>query len=200
MTWLDDLLLASSSLDHEILIWDSQQLAQQQRLSGHSRGVASVSRLNDDLLVSGGFDNNLKVWDLPSGKLIRSLNNHTQSVRKLTVRPGEQRLPMVASISDDHTVRFWQPSIGRLVRFARLDATPTDCCWIRAGQTLAVACKDGQVRLVDPESAVVTNSIPVFQEWALSIALHPNGTCLAVGGRDGQLKIMELNELSAETE
>ncbi|MCR9296658.1 MAG: hypothetical protein NXI32_28460, partial [bacterium] len=26
VTWLDDLLLASSSLDHEILIWDSQQL------------------------------------------------------------------------------------------------------------------------------------------------------------------------------
>ncbi len=56
-------------------------------------------------MVSTGIDQNLRVWDLESGKLIRSLNNHTLPVPDLALRPGETGLPMAASAGEDRTVR-----------------------------------------------------------------------------------------------
>ena len=37
---------------------------------------------------------------------------------------------MVASASADRTIRIWQPTIGRLVRYVRLEAEPLSIAWL----------------------------------------------------------------------
>ena len=80
-------------------------------------------------LVSAGVDQSVRVWDLESAKLIRSLNQHTKPVHALALRPTEVGLPMVASAAGDRTIRLWQPTIGRMVRYVRLDAEPLNIAW-----------------------------------------------------------------------
>jgi WD40 repeat protein len=120
--------------------------------------------------------------------LIRSLSIHTRRVHNLALRPGNGGLPMVASVSDDRTVRLWQPTIGRMVRFARLKSRPLDAAWFADGSRVVVACTDGHVRVVDPVSVKVTHDIPALEGWAYSLAVHPTDGSILVGGQDGRVR------------
>ena len=94
---------------------------------------------------------------------------------------------MIASVSNDRTVRLWQPTIGRMVRFARLDSIPLAIVWLPTGSRFAVACEDGHIRLIDPDSLEIQHNIRAVEGWAYSIAFHPTDGSLLVAGQQGQL-------------
>jgi WD40 repeat protein len=189
VAWQDNSSLATASLDHVITVWDVETRKPMQRLKGHSRGVSALCFLAEDqLLISGGMDQNLRVWSTESAEMIRTLNNHTKEVHDLALRPVVAGLPLVASVSDDRTVRLWQPTIGRMVRFAKLNATPLAVAWLPDGSQVAVAATDGHVRLIDPDTVEITHDIPAVDGWAYSLSVHPTDGSLLVGGRNGQLK------------
>ena len=189
VAWRDALSLASASLDRDIMLWDLRTGTAVQRLKGHSRGVSSLCFLKDkETLVSTGVDQSVRVWDLTSGTLIRNMNNHTLPAHALALRPNGTGLPMVASVSDDRTVRFWQPTIGRMVKFARLAEAPLNVAWLNNGARIVAACADGAIRLVDPDSVAVTGEIPALDGWAYSLAVHPTDGSVVIGGPNAQVK------------
>ena len=189
VAWRNASALASASLDRDIILWDLRTATPAQRLKGHSRGVSSLCFLNDkETLVSTGVDQSIRVWDLKTGALIRSLNNHTLPAHDLALRPDESGLPMIASASDDRTVRFWQPTIGRMVKFARLKEAPLNVAWLNNGSRIVAACTDGAVRLVDPDSVEVTDEIHALKGWAYAMAVHPTDGSIVVGGLNAQVR------------
>jgi WD40 repeat protein len=165
------------------------------KLEGHSRGVLAVVYLPDDrMLVTASADQSLRVWEAATGRLVRSLENHTAPVRSLALRPqsaGTQ--PMVASAGADGTVRFWQPAIGRMVRFARLADEPLDLAWTPEGDRLLAACRDGRVRVIDPDTAEIVSELPGIDGWAYSLACAPDGKAAFVAGENGQLRRVVLH-------
>jgi WD40 repeat protein len=188
VTWRNDSTLATASLDHEIAMWDVTTRQRTLRLRGHSRGVTTLKFLADQkTLVTGGLDQNLRVWDIESAQMLRTLNNHTREIHQIAVRPATSGLPMIASVSDDRTVRIWQPTIGRMVRFAQLQTQPLAVDWLADGSHIAVASIDGHVRLIDPDTVEIVADFPAVAGWAYALAAHPDGTLL-VGGQDGQLQ------------
>jgi WD40 repeat protein len=193
IAWRGDLSIATASLDHEIAVWDVGTRQPTHRLRGHSRGVATLKFLPDQkMLVSGGLDQNLRVWNIASAEMVKTLNNHTREVHQLAVRPGTSGLPMIASVSDDRTVRIWQPTIGRMVRFAQLDTQPLAVDWLADGSYIAVAATDGHVHLIDPNTVEIVADLPAVDGWAYTLAVHPNDGSLLVGGQNGQLQRLVL--------
>lgn len=193
ITWVDKFRIASASLDHQILICSIASESPPIRVSGHSKGVTALCVIQaSNQLVSAGIDQNLRIWDLGSRELIRSMNNHTLPVHSLALRPGDHPLAMVASVSEDKTVRLWQPSIGRMVRFVRLTSAALDVVWLMDGSAIVVACEDGRIRLIDPDTVEVTREFLALDGWAYSLAVHPRDHSLLVGGADGQLKRIDL--------
>ena len=189
VAWRDASSLASASLDRDIILWDLRTGTAVQRLKGHSRGVLSLCFLEDkEVLVSTGVDQNVRVWNLATGALIRSLNNHTLPAHDLALRPNASGLPMVASASDDRTVRLWQPTIGRMVKFARLKAAPLDIAWLKEGSKVIAACADGGIRIIDPDVVEVTDEIPALKGWAYSLTVHPTDGSIVIGGPNAQVK------------
>jgi WD40 repeat protein len=147
-------------------------------------------------LVTGSLDQSLRVWDLATGAAQRMLNNHTGAVVALAERPSQEAgaLPVIASVGEDRTVRFWQPTIGRLVRWAKLPSAGLDAAWSPDGAVLYVSCRDGHLRRIDPDTVEVLADRPVLDVWAYSLAVHPGGRQILVGGQGGDLKAVDIAE------
>ena len=188
--WLSDTLIVTASLDHGIQIVDTTSGRVVRTLKGHSRGVTSLAVMPDDVLVSAGIDQSLRVWKTRTGELKRSLNIHTRPIHALAARPVVEGLPMITSVSEDRTVRFWQPTIGRMVRFARLESQPLCAAWLPDGSQVVVACTNGHVYFVDPDTVKVIRDVPAVEGWAYALAVHPTSGRVVVGGSDGQLSVV----------
>lgn len=188
VVWLDDVRVACGSLDHDITISDSDSGTVLHRLKGHSRGVTAIERIaTTGSLVSTGSDQSLRVWDMATGDLQRSLNQHTQTVHDLAVRPNQTGLPIIASASDDKTVRLWQPTIGRMMRFVRLRSRPLAIAWSNDGAALLASCTDGTLHVINPELVRVDAVRNVIDGWAYVLAAHPKSGEFLVGGEGGRM-------------
>ena len=69
---------------------------------------------------------------------------------------------MVASAAGDRTIRFWQPTIGRVVRYVRLESAPLDIAWLNDESHSAAACVDGHVRIIDADTVEVRMDLPAL--------------------------------------
>jgi WD40 repeat protein len=183
--------LATGSLDATWQLFDvtgsatgRARIKAVRKIEGHSRGVTAVNFLSDGQIVTASLDSTIRVWEASTGKLVRTLSNHRGEVFAMSVRPevGDQTRPMLASVSKDRTVRLWQPTIGRLVRFAQLDSVPLAVAWLPDGSRIVVACRDGSVRLVDPDSVetVWSHQTPGSRLW--TVAVQKDGKRMFAGG------------------
>ena len=99
---------------------------------------------------------------------------------------------MVASAARDRTIRFWQPTIGRMVRYIRLESEPLNLTWSSDGERILAACVDGHLRIIDPVGVTVTEDLPAIDGWAYALAVHPEGHSVAIGGANGQIRRIEI--------
>jgi hypothetical protein len=160
------------------------------RLEGHSRSVLAVRFLDEATLLSAGRDQSLRLWNLEGGRTLRTLDNHTASVAGLAVCPrsASGTVPRAASIAADRTLRLWQPTIGRLVRFARLPSEPLAVEWTADGSRVAAACADGRLRFIDPETVEIVDDVAALDGWAYTLARAPDEGAFLVAGQNGQMR------------
>ncbi|MEM8734142.1 MAG: hypothetical protein AAGG44_07965, partial [Planctomycetota bacterium] len=204
ITWDGDSNLFASSLDRTVKHLgtlpeedsskssDSYSLVELARFEGHSRAVIGTCLLRDkNALVTAGYDQSVRVWSVESGKLLRSLSQHTKPIQSIALKRNVDGLPYLATAAEDRTIRFWQPTIGRMVRYARLDSPPLSIAW--CGDELLAACTDGQLHRVDPINVTVKEKIPAIDGWAYCLDVHPTQPHVAVAGSNGQIKKISLD-------
>jgi WD40 repeat protein len=162
----------------------------------HSAAVLGTVWLwAEDRVLSSGVDQSIRLLSPQTGEVVRTFENHTAAVRDLAVRPGmHEGPPIVASAGADRTVRFWQPTIGRLVRFAKLPVAPTALCWTPDGSHALAACEDGRLRAIDPATIAVTEIVGI-RGWAYAVAAGPDGNSAVVGGEAGELRKVALDAI-----
>lgn len=189
----DSTMLATASADRMAAIVDAQTGKTKTHLEGHSRAVLSIVFLpKDRQLASAGIDGTLRIWNVETGKMERELSQHTKSVTGLAVRPKSEPT-MLASISDDRTVRFWQPTLGRMVRFARLSTEPRALAWTQDGTKILVVGKDGMLHAIDPETVEAKSAQAITKGVVYSIASAGDASIL-IGGAGGLLSRIERKE------
>lgn len=197
--------LALACADKTVRLYDLAN-GKSTEITDHSATVLAVmfaplpdAAITKELLLSAGRDQTIRVFDAATARPIRGLDNHTAAVNDLALRPAKRdELPLVASVGQDKTVRFWQPSIGRLVRFARVPSPPLAIRWLPGGDCVAVACTDGRVRVIDWQTLRIVLEKKVGEGWLTSLAVSPAGTHAVIGDERGELHAIGLDGIKRE--
>ena len=180
-------LLAASD-DKLVRLYD-RDLKAVRTFTGHSRPVSAVAWIGgEDQLLSAGYDQSVRLWKVDQEIPTRTLDQHTGAVHGLAIDPVvRSQPPWLASCAADKTVRFWQPTIGRMVRFVKLPTVPQVVRWLPDGSQLVVVGTDGKLRMISPDSAAITLEEKATAGWSYALAVHPSGQWAAVGGEHGEV-------------
>ncbi|MFO0906245.1 MAG: hypothetical protein U0939_24775 [Pirellulales bacterium] len=199
-----DRLIVAAGGDGMCRVVNAADFTERLAYRGHSRAVLALTLLSaaagdiqgDDSTrlqcLTGGVDMTLRLWNSHTGITARTLENHVAPINDAALRPQSKStvLDWVASISEDRTVRLWQPAIGRLVRFARLPSPPRALAWSHDGERLYVACNDGEVRELSFESLEVLRRFPGRVGRPHALLVDSQRAQLAVAGQHGVNAIM----------
>ena len=130
------------------------------------------------------------VPSLPPGvRLFRTLEGHTSVVFSVAFdRSGG----MLASGSNDNTVKLWEVSSGKLLRTLEGHTSAVVCvAFDRSGGILASASADNTVKLWEASSGKLLRSLEGHTNLVSSIAIDRSGGILASGSEDNTVKLWE---------
>jgi WD40 repeat protein len=202
----DGKTLASGGSDKLIVLWnvrtgygDGERL--ERHLAGHSDTVWSVAFSPDGkTLASGGADKTIRLWNVATGRQLHVLGpgdptggrpGHDEAVHCVAFSPDGT---MLASSSDDKTIRLWNVATGQQLRVlgpgdrsggrpGHTDAVLSVAFSPKNGRLLASASEDGTLRLWNTTGQLIWSSVPI-RGAVLSVAFRRDGTLLASGGTD----------------
>jgi len=140
-----------------IRVMDGKQVARFIAHEDKQAGFVGTTYLSfspkKDMLATGGVDKIIKLWDPVTGKLMKSLEGHTQSlIRCIAFSPDGRTLASSTSLGPKRQgeVILWDLERGR--RIAQIKGQGTGVCAVAFspdGKTLAVGREDGSMALTD---------------------------------------------------
>lgn len=143
------------------------------------------------MLASGSADRTVRLWEAATGKFLRALEGHKDSVRTVAFAPLGR---LLASGGDDKKIKLWEVSSGRLLyTLAEHHHYVLSVAFNPLGDILASGSADGTVRLWDLERGQLLRTFGTYTGWVFSIAFDPSGGILASGGDDKTVKLWEAN-------
>lgn len=163
-------------------------LTQRERLDSNLLTSIAALEVHDTLEARRSLLINL----LANPRLVTFLQGHTGAVRGVTISPDQS---LLATGSDDHTVRVWDAATFQPVG-APFEGH-TDIVWDVAfspdGKRLASASRDQKIMIWDiehPEQVPLTLEGHTDEAWAL--AFSPDGNWLVSGGVDDAVILWDL--------
>jgi predicted NACHT family NTPase len=117
----NDDLLASSSADRTIRLWNLTTNTFKYILEGHTSKVNCLKQISPDVLASSSDDMTIKLWNIRNGQLVRTLEGHLNlilmSMDLLSV--GSQ---ILVSGSLDQTIMLWDWNTGECLNTIETDS------------------------------------------------------------------------------
>lgn len=191
-------LLASTSRDRTIRLWDLATGACLHTLTGHTGEVTHACPVTVDgrtLLVSTGGDRFVRIWDPATGQPVGSLGGHTDAVTSVCALTADGH-PLLATTGRDRTVHLWAADTATTHRPHRtLPSGVTGLCLISVADrpALATTGRDGTVHLWDPETGEHLRGLTGHTRMvSAACALTVNGRgVLATTGEDRTVRLWD---------
>ncbi|NET60528.1 MAG: hypothetical protein F6K47_31635 [Symploca sp. SIO2E6] len=185
-------ILASSSDDTTIKIWDTKTGECLQTLWGHDSWVYAVSFSPDgQILASGSRDQTVKLWDWHTGECLHTLQGHVQKVKTIGFRDCGG---MLASGSNDKTIKLWDVNTGIC-----LQTLEGHRDWVLSlvfsphANILASASGDQTIKLWDVETGQCLQTLSGHTSRVRTIAFSPDGKSLASGSDDQTVQLWNIS-------
>lgn len=161
----------------------------------HSLSIESIAVSPDwKLAVTSGNDEKIKIWGIETGRLLRTINGHTDDIDSVDIsRDGRH----IVSGSDDDTARIWDIATGEeLHRFEGDDFRAVR--YSPDGKYLALG-ETQKITLLDAKTYEPVTSFRGHDDYSVVSILRfsRDGTRLASGGADDKVLIWSIPEFRA---
>jgi WD40 repeat protein len=187
----DGAMVASSSADQTIKLWNIATETPLKTLRGHSNWSWSIAwNMDGTLLVSGSDDQSVKLWDVQTGNVLKSFQGHADWVRAVTWSPDGT---MVASGSYDHSVKIWDVQTGQILKtLDEHNNAVRSVAWSPDGTMIASASYDNSIKIWDVQTGEVLKTLNGHTSWVRTVTWSPDGSLIASGSYDNSIKIWDV--------
>ncbi len=191
----DSTQLASSGLDHSVVVWDAQRFTKLVVLRGHSDYVRTVAFHPDGkTLASGSWDGKVRIWNISTGDIVGTIVMPTNGV---AWSPDGKRLAVFSSLGK--VVRLYESSSLKLLSSIPCDAAFRSESLVPSfspdGRLLAVPMGD-DVGVIDM-GASGDHGVTVLRGHTApvrSVSFSPQGTRLATASEDATVRLYDFGE------
>ena len=192
----DDRTIATAGEDKVLKLWRADGTLLKS-LKGHQARIWDVKFSPDGkIIATASRDRTVKLWSC-QGREILTLRGHQDAVLGVAFSPDGK---MIATASRDRTVKLWNRN-GRLL--SSIDAHNReidDLAFspaVNNTQLLATGGNDGSLKLWEIEGEKILpqpqQTIDLVRDDIHVVAFSPIGKTIAVGSRDGKIRLFDLN-------
>lgn len=199
-------IILSSSRDKTIIIWEvnpenaangtEQRIGVAKKsLTGHGHFVSDVVFSSDgQYALSGSWDNTLRLWDLKEGKTTRRFVDHNHDVLSVAFSSDNRQ---IVSSSRDKSIKLWN-TLGLCKYTMNEDCNDWISC-VRFSSDpqlpIIVSCSwDKTVKVWNLQNCRLKAVHHGHNGYLNVVAVSPDGTLCASGGRDGKAILWDLND------
>ena len=190
----DGKLLASSSNDAVIKIWDVNSGDLVKTLEGHSDSVEVLAFSPDGkFLVSGSNDKTIKIWDVNNGKVVKTLEG-LSFVRSVVFLPDER---LLAVNERGETIEIWDVYSSKVIK--TLDGHSdylSSIVFSPDGKLLACGSWYKNIKIWDVNNGNLVGTFDKDETFINSLAFSPDGKFLAAGTHEGIIRYPDSTGLS----
>lgn len=141
-------------------------------------------------LVSGGEDRDITFWSVATGKVIKVLKGHTESIAEggLAFHPTQ---PWLASASYDKTARIWDLTTDKTRYVLEHTDDVANVIFSPNGEQLATSSDDKNVRLWDSQSGQLLRILQGHKNRVFGLRFVQGGKYLVSASLDRTLRLWE---------
>jgi WD40 repeat protein len=187
----DGQLVASSSEDCTVRLWEAVTGTCHITLEGHSDDVRAVAFSPDgQLIASVSRDCTVRLWEVVTGKCRSTLMGHSGDVMAVAFSPDGQ---LIASVSRDCTVRLWEVVTGKCR--STLMGHSGDVIAVAFspdGKLVASASGDMTVRVWEVATGTYCSTLEGHSDWVTAVAFSPDGQLVASASFDSTVRVWEV--------
>ncbi|BGP18957.1 hypothetical protein JCM10213v2_007037 [Rhodosporidiobolus nylandii] len=182
--------LASASADKTILLWRVYGSCDNYGILRTGKGTPTcLAYTSPTTLLAGCSDHTLFLFDLNSGEVVRRFRGHSGVVNSVDVQRGGAGRGLIASASDDGTVRVWSEDSKSEIEVVELGYPITAVKWSEDGQSLFIGGLDNDVHVFSLSSHAISYTLQGHSDTVTSLALSPNNQQLLSAGMDSTLHL-----------
>ncbi len=166
--------------------------------SGHSDTVWACSFSPDGrFLASGSIDGTIKLWDVKTGKELKTFYGNSESILSLSFSPDGN---ILAGGSSYGAITLWSVTDGTVIREIKKPDTVVECLsFSYDGKLLALGGhKRGDINILDVETGKEVFTITGHSRAVLSLTFFRKEKKLASAGKDGTIRVWDLNNNEKE--
>jgi guanine nucleotide-binding protein subunit beta-2-like 1 protein len=196
--------LLSGSRDKSLLVWDlaadtegeNEIGAPKKMLTGHGNNISDIVVSYDgQFALSGSWDGSLRLWDLNTGNATRRFLGHTKDVLSVAFSADNRQ---IVSGSRDKTIKLWN-TLGEC-KFTMEENGHTD--WVSCvrfspnatNPSIISSGWDKKVKVWNLTSCRMKQNLIGHTAYINTTTISPDGSLCASGGRDGTIRLWDLNE------
>jgi WD40 repeat protein len=195
-------LLASTSYDGTLRVWDIATGVCVQSLEGHTNNVVALAfSPNGETVAAASDGHEVRLWDIALGLCRKSFPGHKERLTSLAFSPNGK---LIVSTSYDDTARLWDIDAETVkVLDGHRSAVSSATFALPKGKMLASASYDDTIRLWNTATGINIKTVNFSSDAYLSlfietIAFTPDTKAIISVSRDGTARRWDIDTMVGE--